>query len=121
VKGVADIRRDTGEGGNGGWGDITYRYIGIVRAVNLFNGSDRSGAVIIEYLSGCYPTWEPDLFGPPPLPFFGIYFRVLTPDCIQMATVNHAINHWSRLRRSLAFSPRVCYTANKRLLCQTRY
>jgi hypothetical protein len=31
--------------------------------------------VIIEYLDGCYPKWEADLLGPPPLPFFGMYFR----------------------------------------------
>jgi hypothetical protein len=71
-----------GSGGNGGWG---FGYMGIVRAINLFNGTSDNGAIIIEYLDGCYPGWEPDLLGPPPLPFFGIFFRILEPDCIQMA------------------------------------
>jgi hypothetical protein len=75
-----------GDGGNGGFAGLGAGFIGIVRAVNLFNGSDSAGAVIIEYLAGCYSTWDPDIFpGPPPLPFFGIYFRVLNPNCIQMA------------------------------------
>jgi hypothetical protein len=74
---------DNGEGGNGGWGRIT-RYIGIVRTVNVFNGDAATGAVIIEYLEGCYPQWAMDVVFWP-LPFFGIYYRVVTPDRIQMA------------------------------------
>jgi hypothetical protein len=66
--------------------DWHFGYIGIVRAVNLFHDkSYGTGAVIIEYLDSCYPGWEPDLIGPPPLPFFGIYYRILSADCIQMA------------------------------------
>jgi hypothetical protein len=64
------------------WG---FGYMGIVRAVTIFNSNPDAGAVIIEYLDGCYPRWEPDITGPPPLPFFGIYYRILNPDCIQMA------------------------------------
>jgi hypothetical protein len=78
-----------GEGEDGGaaasWG---FGFMGIVRAVNVFNGDEGTGAVIIEYLDGAYPRWEPDLFGPPPLPFFGIYYRVLNSDCIQMANAS---------------------------------
>jgi hypothetical protein len=75
---------DNGEGGNGGWDSLITRYIGIVRAVNIFNDNIDTGAVIIEYLEGCYPRWAMDvLFWP--LPFFGIYYRVLDPDRIQMA------------------------------------
>jgi hypothetical protein len=74
---------DNGEGGNGGWGRIT-RYIGIVRTVNVFNGDAATGAVIIEYLEGCYPQWAMDVVFWP-LPFFGIYYRVINPDSIQMA------------------------------------
>jgi hypothetical protein len=75
-----------GDGGNGGWGnDMVFRYIGIVRAVNIFQtvGSG-SGAVILEYLDGCYPTWDADITAKP-LPFFGMYYRVLNANYIQMA------------------------------------
>jgi hypothetical protein len=75
-----------GDGGNGGWGnDSVFRYIGIVRAVNVFQevGSG-AGAVIIEYLDGCYPTWNRDIYQTP-LPFFGVYYRILNHNCIQMA------------------------------------
>jgi hypothetical protein len=75
------------EGGEdaAGWG---FGFMGIVRAVNVFNGDAGTGALIIEYLDTAYPQWEPDLFGPPPLPFFGIYYRVVNPDCIQMANAS---------------------------------
>jgi hypothetical protein len=75
-----------GDGGNGGWGDdMVFRYIGIVRAVNIFQAaSSGSGAIIIEYLDGCYPTWDKDIASKP-LPFFGVYYRVLNAQCIQMA------------------------------------
>jgi hypothetical protein len=73
-----------GDGGNGGWGDFRMRYIGIVKAVNTFYSKD-SGAVIIQYLQHCSPNWDPDFPGPPPLSYFGIYYRVLGPDIIQMA------------------------------------
>jgi hypothetical protein len=55
-----------------------------VRAVNIFNDNADTGAVIIEYLEGCYPQWAMDvLFWP--LPFFGVYYRVVDADRIQMA------------------------------------
>uniref|UniRef100_UPI000A73CC01 hypothetical protein n=1 Tax=Treponema endosymbiont of Eucomonympha sp. TaxID=1580831 RepID=UPI000A73CC01 len=47
---------DSGEGGNGGWTDLVTRYVGIVRAVNVFNGDRNRGAPIIEYLAGACPT-----------------------------------------------------------------
>jgi hypothetical protein len=67
--------------GNGGW---NFGYMGIVRAVNIFNGKEGAGAIIIEYLEGCYPQWSKTVVNTP-LPFFGVYFRVLEPDVIQMA------------------------------------
>jgi uncharacterized protein with FMN-binding domain len=73
-----------GDGGNGGWEGLVTRYIGIVRAVNIFNDNAKTGAVIIEYLNGCFPQWSTDVLLMP-LPFFGMYYRVLTSDCIQMA------------------------------------
>jgi hypothetical protein len=75
---------DNGEGGNGGWEGLITRYIGIARAVNIFNDNADTGAVIIEYLEGCYPQWAMDVVFWP-LPFFGIYYRVISPDNIQMA------------------------------------
>jgi hypothetical protein len=75
---------DNGDGGNGGWEDRVTRYIGVVRTVNTFNGDSDAGAVIIEYLEGCYPRWALDvLFWP--LPFFGVYYQVIGSDRIQLA------------------------------------
>jgi hypothetical protein len=76
---------ENGEGGNGGWGGTyIFRYIGIVRAINVFNDDTDTGAVIIEYLEGCYPGWSQDVLKTP-LPFFGIYYRVNNSDNIQLA------------------------------------
>jgi hypothetical protein len=83
VYGQADDGVD-GNGGNGGWG---FDYIGIVRAVNIFNGDSGRGALIIEYLKGCAPPWLnrwPDS-SDGKRPFFGIYFRILDRDTVQMA------------------------------------
>jgi hypothetical protein len=55
-----------------------------VREVNIFNGDATTGAVIIKYLEGCYPRWSWDVLLMP-LPFFGIYYRVIQPDRILMA------------------------------------
>jgi hypothetical protein len=73
-----------GVGGNGGWDNLVTRYIGIVRAVNIFNDDPDTGAVVIEYLDGCYPGWSPEVLNTP-LPFFGVYYRVLNSNCVQMA------------------------------------
>jgi hypothetical protein len=75
---------EDGAGGNGGWDFFVMRYIGIVRAVNVFNGDKDRGAVIIEYFTGGCPTWDVDIaYGQ--RPFFGIYYRVLDKDIVQMA------------------------------------
>jgi hypothetical protein len=63
------------------WG---FAYIGIVRAINIFNGDKKRGALIIEYLKGAAPQWEPDIKDGQ-LPFVGIYYRQLNSDTIQMA------------------------------------
>jgi hypothetical protein len=75
---------EDGTGGNESWG---FGYMGIVRAVNHFNGDPNRGAIIIEYLKGCAPAWlnrwpESRDGG---RPFFGIYYRVLENDIVQMA------------------------------------
>jgi hypothetical protein len=75
---------DDGAGGNGGWDGLVTRYAGIVRAVNIFNGDPSRGAVIIEYLKGGVPLWDRDLKDGSH-PFFGIYYRVLDTDTVQMA------------------------------------
>jgi hypothetical protein len=82
-----------GDGGNGGWGDSrVFRYIGIVRAVNVFQESGSgAGAVIIEYLDGCCPTWDRNIYQTP-LPFFGVYYRILNHNCIQMANAVELAN-----------------------------
>jgi ABC-type cobalt transport system substrate-binding protein len=81
--------------GEGGWG---FGYMGIVRAVNTFQNSE-NGAIIIEYLDGCYPEWlnrYVDIESEP-LPFFGIYYRVLKPDVIQMANAVELANLFAGL------------------------
>jgi hypothetical protein len=59
-------------------------FLGVVRAANLFNGDFNRGAVIIEYVKGCAPAWDQDIKDGQ-LPFFGIYYRVLSSDIVQMA------------------------------------
>ncbi|MCL2557836.1 MAG: hypothetical protein FWE09_05100 [Treponema sp.] len=67
-------------------------YIGLVRALNIFNGDLKRGAIVIEYFKGGDPGWlsDPDFWLPQGLapgekPFFGIYFRVIDEDTAQMA------------------------------------
>jgi hypothetical protein len=60
----------------GVWG---FSYLGIGRRVNLFNA--KAGAVIIEYCDGNYPWWT-DLSA---TPFFGVYYRIIDTNTIQMA------------------------------------
>lgn len=60
----------------GVWG---FGYMGIVRRTNIFNAG--SGAIIIEYCDGRYPWWT-DLSA---TPFFGIYYRIIDNNTIQMA------------------------------------
>jgi hypothetical protein len=78
---------DDGICGNGGWDGLSTRYIGIIRAVNIFNDTQNRGAVIIEDLRGCAPGWldrwtESKSGG---RPFFGVYYRVLDSNTVQMA------------------------------------
>jgi hypothetical protein len=75
---------DDDTGGNGGWDGLVTRYIGIVRAVNIFNGDPSRGAIIIEYLQNAAPLWDKDIRDGQ-RPFFGIYYRVLGSDIVQMA------------------------------------
>jgi hypothetical protein len=71
----------------GGW---DFAYLGVVRAVNVFNGNPNRGAIIVEYLRGCAPRWDADIQNGP-RPFFGVYYRALGKDTAQMAnTVNLA-------------------------------
>jgi hypothetical protein len=74
-----------GDDGSGeGTAHWNYGYMGIVRAVNTFHDTKDTGAIIIEYFNGCYPQWS-EAVVTTPLPFFGVYFRVLDSDSIQMA------------------------------------
>jgi hypothetical protein len=79
---------DQGEGGNGGWEEVglVTRYAGIVRAVNVFNGNEKTGAIIVQYFKGCAPTWSADIKDGQ-RPFFGMYYWVSAEsgDKIQMA------------------------------------
>jgi hypothetical protein len=66
--------------------------MGLVRAINIFNGNINRGAIIIEYFEKADPSWLSDPNGyswqgleAGEKPFFGIYYRVLEPDVVQMA------------------------------------
>jgi hypothetical protein len=77
-----------GQSDNGAGGSLgNTRYIGVVRAINVFNGDPGRGAVIIEYLKGCAPRWLETTQGlsAGEKPFFGLYYRVLKPGVVQMA------------------------------------
>lgn len=76
-------QRDDGSGGSGAW-ELSTRYLGVVRALNVFNGDVKRGAIIIEYVRGCAPQWDNDIKDGQ-LPFFGVYYRELGPDTVQMA------------------------------------
>ena len=75
---------DTDAGKNLGNGS---GFMGLVRAINIFNGDKNRGAIIIEYFDGADPKWLKETQGlaPGAKPFFGIYFRVLSPNLVQMA------------------------------------
>ena len=77
-------QNNEGEGGNNGWGDLVMRYAGIVRAVNVFNNDEKTGAIIVQYFKGCPPTWSPAVKDGQ-LPFFGMYYRVQSENVIQIA------------------------------------
>jgi hypothetical protein len=59
-------------------------YVGIVRLIKFFNGDQNRGVIIIEYFQGGAPQWDPHISAGQ-LPFFGIYYKVLNQDTIQMA------------------------------------
>jgi hypothetical protein len=68
-------------------GSRGYSYLAVVRGINLFDRNPGHGALIVEYLAGCYPERYP--FGPAGgveavLPFFGIFFRAVSRTAMQM-------------------------------------
>ena len=82
---------EDGVGGNEDWG---FCYMGVVRAVTVFNGDVNRGAIIIEYLADADPRWlyssqtysgHSQGLEKGEKPFFGIYYRVLGRDVVQMA------------------------------------
>jgi hypothetical protein len=75
---------EEGKGGNSGWGSLVMRYAGIVRAVNVFNNDEKTGALIVQYFRGCAPTWSADIRNGQ-RPFFGMSYRVQSENAIQMA------------------------------------
>jgi hypothetical protein len=81
---------DDGSTPQASWG---FAYMGVVRAVNIFNDDPKRGAIIIEYIVSCDPQWlwDPNGYnGGQDLekgekPFFGIYYRELSSNVVQMA------------------------------------
>ena len=67
-------------------------YMGIVHAVNVFNGDPGRGAIVIEYFEGADPEWlsapgfnNSQGLVPGEVPFFGIHYRVIDENRVQMA------------------------------------
>jgi len=76
-------QEDDGSGGNESWG---FSYMGLVRAINIFNGDKNRGALIIEYFEGADPLWLSEQgLARGEKPFFGIYYKALDSDTVQMA------------------------------------
>ena len=84
-------QQDDGAGGNESWG---FSYAGLVRAINIFNNDLSRGAIIIEYFEETDPKWlwsADSYFGVSQglrqgeKPFFGIYYRVIDSNTVQMA------------------------------------
>jgi hypothetical protein len=80
---------DADSGNNVNWG---FCFMGVVRAVNIFNNDKNRGAIIIEYFEGADPAWlsDPDGYAPQGLnpgekPFYGIFFKVLNQNTVQMS------------------------------------
>jgi len=80
---------DDGSGGNESWG---FGFMGLVRAINIFNGDKNRGAIIVEYFEGADPLWlsDPNGYSYQGLargekPFFGIYYKALNSNTVQMA------------------------------------
>jgi hypothetical protein len=74
-----------------GWGG-DFCFMGLVRAINIFYGDKKHGAVIIEYFEKADPLWLSDADGfayqgltRGEKPFYGIYYRVIDSDAVQMA------------------------------------
>ncbi|MCL2608600.1 MAG: hypothetical protein FWD94_01675 [Treponema sp.] len=73
------------------WGGTSY--MGIVRAINIFNDDLDRGAIIIEYFEGADPEWlstpgfnNSQGLRPGEVPFFGIHYRgVADKNWVQMA------------------------------------
>jgi hypothetical protein len=66
------------------WG---FAYLGVVRALNIFNGNPKRGAIIIEYVADCTPKWLDrwPASRNEQVPFFGMYYRTLSANTVQMA------------------------------------
>jgi hypothetical protein len=66
------------------WG---FGYMGLVREINIFNGDKNRGAIIIEYFEEADPLWLSDQgLERGENPFFGIYYKTLSLNTVQMAT-----------------------------------
>ena len=89
-----DTAYGQGEDGSGGNEDWGFCYMGLVRAINIFNGDKNRGSIIIEYFEEADPRWlyssltysgQSQGLTKGEKPFFGIYYRVLSPNIVQMA------------------------------------
>jgi hypothetical protein len=61
-------------------------FMGVVRAINIFNNDINRGAIIIEYFEKTEAKWlERQGIEPGERPFYGIYYRVLEQNLVQMA------------------------------------
>jgi hypothetical protein len=76
VYGLSSTDNDPGSPG--------YSYLAIIRGVNIFDRNEGHGALVVEYLAGCYPARYPFAQGGAVLPFYGIFFRAVSERAMKL-------------------------------------
>jgi hypothetical protein len=76
VYGLSSADQDSGVAG--------YSYLAVIRGVNIFDRNEGRGALVVEYLSGCYPSRYPFAEGEAALPFYGIFFRAVSERAMKL-------------------------------------
>jgi hypothetical protein len=88
---VLYLAKDKQEPGNK---DIS-SFMGIVRQVHIFDAAEDSvaaGAIIIEFLEGCYEDGSQFDYDVSDRPFQGIFYRIIDDDTVQLANAWDFVN-----------------------------
>jgi hypothetical protein len=76
VYGLSSADNDPGSPG--------YSYLAVIRGVNTFDRNEGHGALVVEYLAGCYPARYPFAQGNEVLPFYGVFFRAVSERAMKL-------------------------------------